>query len=122
MLAPEVEHSVAEAFGRKLNITDDAERRWIQNTGYLGKTAFVWLWELLASSNQWAVIDEATEPIVITDSSPEMNDRENLNAATFTYKLSEEGRLLNITRSAALPDIEIQTPAGDLFFFETSSC
>lgn len=116
MLAPDVEHSVAEASGKKLNITDDAERSWIQNTGYLGKTAFVWLWELLASSNQWAVIDGATEPIVITDSSPEMNDRENLNAATFTYKLSEEGRLLNISRSSRLPDVEIPTPSGDLFF------
>ena len=54
-LAPEVEHETGEVSGRKLNITDKAERKWQQNTGFQGKTCSIWLWELLAAAKQWAV-------------------------------------------------------------------
>lgn len=117
-LAPEVEHETGEVSGRKLNITDKAERKWQQNTGFQGKTCSIWLWELLAAAKQWAVHDGNAEPIVIDTSSLEMNDRDNLHSCTFSYKLAEEGRLLNITRTPYLPDIDIPTPAGEIFFLK----
>ena len=116
--APDVEHETGEAGATKLNITEKAERQWQQNTGFQGKTCMIWMWELLAAAKQWAVIDGNAEPIVIDTSSLEMNDRENLHACTFSYKLAEEGRLLNITRTSYLPDIDIPTPAGEIFFLK----
>lgn len=116
-LAPEIEHETARADTRKINITSDAERKWQQNTGYAGIQVTKWWFELLAASNQWAVMDGNAEPIVIDTSSLQMSDRDNVHSCTFSFTLSEEGRLLNISRTdGALPSVAVPSPSGGLFF------
>lgn len=118
-LAPEIGHESAMNGETKLNITSDAERRWQQNTGFTGIRATQWIFELLSSRSQWAVIDGVAEKIVIDTSSLEMSDRDNLHACTFAFTLAEEGRMMSISRSdAALPSLEVPTPSGDLFFLK----
>ena len=116
-LAPEIEHESAMNGGLKLDITSGQERKWQQNTGFAGMAVTKWLFELLAAPKAWAVVDGNAEAIVIDTSSLQMKDRDNLHACTFSFTLSEEGRLLNVNRSAGeLPTIEVPSPAGDLFF------
>ena len=116
-LAPEIEHESAMKDRVKIDITSDAERKWQQNTGYAGLQVTQWWFELIAAAKQWAVMDGNAEPIVIDTSSLEMSDRDNVHACTFAFTLSEEGRLLNVSRTEGeLPVIQVPSPAGELFF------
>ena len=116
-LAPEISYESARKGGTKLDITTGQERKWQQNTGFAGMAVTKWLFELLAAPKQWAVVEGNAEPIVIDTSSLQMNDRDNLHACTFSFTLAEEGRLLNVSRTAGdLPSIEVPSPSGDLFF------
>ena len=116
-LAPEIEYESAMKDRVKIDITSDAERKWQQNTGYAGLQVTQWWFELIAAAKQWAVMDGNAEPIVIDTSSLEMSDRDNVHACTFTFTLSEEGRLLNVSRTEGeLPVIQVPSPAGELFF------
>lgn len=116
-LAPEIEYESARNGETKLDITTGQERKWQQNTGFAGMAVTKWLFELLAAPKQWAVVDGNAEAIVIDTSSLQMKDRDNLHACTFSFTLSEEGRLLNVSRTAGeLPTVEVPSPAGDLFF------
>lgn len=116
-LAPEIEHEAAMADKVKINITSDPEHKWQQTTGYAGLQVTKWWFELLAANKQWAVMDGNAEGIVIDTSSLQMSDRENLHSCTFAYTLSEEGRLMNISRTEGeLPTIVVPSPAGGLFF------
>lgn len=117
VLQPSISHESAEQASRKLTITDNPERAWSQNTGYVGKTEAAWLWEFFASSKQWAVVDDNVEEIVLDGSSIQANDRQNVNTSTFSYTLCEEGKLLKIERSSEeLPALSVQSPSGELFF------
>lgn len=116
-LQPSIDHESAELSSRKLTITDSQERAWSQNTGYVGKVEAAWLWEFFAASRQWALVDENIEEIVLDGSSISASDKENLHSSTFSYTLSEEGKLLKISRSADdLPAVSVQSPSGELFF------
>ena len=116
-LAPEIEYESAMKDRVKIDITSDAERKWQQNTGYAGLQVTQWWFELIAAAKQWAVMDGNAEPIVIDTSSLEMSDRDNVHACTFAFTLSEEGRLLNVSRTEGeLPVIQVPSPAGELFF------
>ena len=116
-LQPSIEHESAERSSKKLTITDNQERAWSQNTGYMGKTEAVWLWEFFAASQQWAVVDDNVEEIVLDGSSITASDKENVHTSTFAYTLSEEGKLLKIDRSSEeLPAVSVQSPSGELFF------
>ena len=116
-LAPDIAYESARNGDVKLDITSDQERRWEQNTGFAGMAVTKWLFELLTSCKQYAVMDGNAEPIVIDTSSLRMTDRDNLHACTFAFTLAEEGRLLNISRTTGtLPTIEVPSPSGDLFF------
>lgn len=118
-LAPEIEHESAMKDRVKIDITSGAERKWQQNTGYAGLQVTQWWFELIAAAKQWAIKDGNAEPIVIDTSSLEMSDRENVHACTFAFTLSEEGRLLNVSRTEGeLPVIEVPSPAGELFFLK----
>lgn len=116
-LKPEIEHEAAESGSVKQDITSKAERKWQQSTGYQGTSATKWLFELLASSKAWAIMDSNAEAIIIDTDSVSMNDHDNLHSCEFDFTLAEEGRLLNIRRTdAELPVIEVPSPAGDIFF------
>ena len=116
---PEVEHESAQREDGKLDVTSKAFRRWEQSTGYLSLEEAKWLFELLASRKAWAIIGGNAEPIVIDGDSTQFSDRENLQEGTFTYQLSSEGRLLNVSRtSGQLPTIEVPSPDGAIFFLE----
>lgn len=116
-LQPSINHENAEQSSRKIDITDAQERAWSQNTGYLGKTESLWVWEFFASAKQWAIVDDNIEEIVLDSSSIQASDKDNLHTSTFSYTLSEEGKLLKIVRSAEeLPALTVQSPSGELFF------
>lgn len=116
-LDPEINHQSAEASDEKINITSDAERKWQQNTGYCSIEVTKWIFELIASTKQWAVMDGAIEGIIIDTSSLQMKDRDNLHSCSFSYSLTQEGRLLNNSRDMNVqPVIQVPTPAGEIFF------
>ena len=116
---PEVEHEAATREDVKVDITSKAIRKWEQSTGYLGLDEAKWLFELLTARKAWAVIDGDAEQIVIDGDSVEFSDRENLQDGSFTFQLSNEGRLLNVSRtSGTLPAIEVPSPDGAIFFLE----
>lgn len=118
-LASEIQHESAESGSVKIDITSEAARKWEQTTGYAGMTVTKWLFELLASSRAWAVIDGNAEKIIIDTDSFRLNDRDNLHSCTFAFTLAEEGRLLNLSRSDGdLPDVEVPSPSGNLFFLK----
>lgn len=116
-LSPSISHESAEQAEKKITITNDPERGWSQNTGYVGKTEAAWLWEFFASQKQWSVIDANVEEIILDTSSIKASDKANLNSSDFSFTLAEEGKLMKIERSnEEFPLIEIQSPAGELFF------
>lgn len=118
-MAPDIDHDSVRNDKVKINITSDSERKWEQNTGYFGLTATRWIFEFLAAAKQWAVMEGNAEAIVIDTSGLQMNDRDNLHSCTFAFSLAEEGRLLNMSRTAGdLPVIEVPSPSGDLFFLK----
>lgn len=116
-MAPEIEHQTAEASGHKIDITSSVERKWQQNTGFMTPQYTKWFFEFVSSGKQWAVIDGRTEDIVLDTSSLQLDDSENLQSCSFQFSLSEEGRLLNLSRvESSLPLIEIASPDGEIFF------
>lgn len=116
-LQPSISHESAEQSSKKIDITDAQERAWSQNTGYLGKTEAVWVWEFFAAAKQWAVVDDNMEEIVLDSSSIQASDKDNLHTSTFSFTLSEAGKLMKISRSAEnLPPLSVQSPSGELFF------
>ncbi len=116
-LAPSISHEVAELADTKINITEAPTRSWSQNTGYVGKTEAVWLWEFFASSKQWSIIDGNIELIVLDSSSIQASDKANVNSSDFNFSLAEEGTLLKIVRTnEEFPIIEVPSPSGELFF------
>lgn len=116
-LSPEINHESAEIGDVIINTTPDAERRWEQTTGYASLKETSWIFELVAAETQWAVMDGNAEPIVIDSSSLQVSDRDSLHSCTFAFKLSQGGRLMNISRTdSALPPIEVPAPSGEIFF------
>ena len=116
-LAPSINHEVAEQGDKKINITEGPERSWSQNTGYVGKTEAVWLWEFFASSKQWSIIDGNIEEIVLDSSSIQASDKANVNSSDFNFSLSEDGTLMKIVRTnEEFPLLEVPSPSGELFF------
>ena len=112
-----IEHESAERGNKKISITPDAERQWQQNTGYLGSKSGIWLLELLSSKQQWTILNANVESIVLDASSIQISDKDNLNAASFNFSLSSEGKLLNVIRDIdEQPLIKVPSPTGDLFF------
>ena len=112
-----IEHESAERGNKKISITPDAERQWQQNTGYLGSKSGIWLLELLSSKQQWSILNANVESIVLDASSIQISDKDNLNAASFNFSLSSEGKLLNVIRDIdEQPLIKVPSPTGDLFF------
>lgn len=115
-LQPSIEHEAAESDSVRQDITSKAERKWQQNTGYQGTTVTTWLFELLASTSAWCIMDSSAEKIIIDTDSMQMNDHDNLHACTFEFTLAEEGRLLNLRRVDDLPPLEVPSPDGEIFF------
>ena len=89
-LSPSITHEVAEKAGQKITITDDPARSWTQNTGSVGKTEAVWLWEFFASAKQWAILESNIEEIVLDSSSIQASDKANLNSSDFNFSLAED--------------------------------
>ena len=115
--APKIEHEIAENSQNKVNLSPDAERKWNQLTGYFELKTTKWLFELLASSKSWTLLNSAVESIVIDTTSIEMSDRDNLHSCSFSFCLAEEGRLLNELRvETELVTMEVPSPSGDIFF------
>ena len=118
-LAPDISHENAELGDTKVVITDDAERRWEQTTGYASLKETSWIFELISAKSAWAVMGGTAEPIAIDSSSLRVSDRNNLHSCSFSFTLTEGGRYLNISRtSGALPAIEVPSPSGEIFFLE----
>ena len=116
-LSPSITHEVAEKAGQKITITDEPARAWTQNTGSVGKTEAVWLWEFFASAKQWAILESNIEEIVLDSSSIQASDKANLNSSDFNFSLAEEGTLMKINRSNEdFPAIQVPSPSGELFF------
>ena len=114
-----IEHEAADAGDTKVDITSEAARSWEQQTGTLGITAARWIFELLSSRQAWAIQDGNAEPIIISADATNLSDADNLHSLTFNYTLAEQRGLQNYSRiSGALPEIEVQSPAGDLFFLK----
>lgn len=121
-LAPDISHENAELGDTKVVITDDAERRWEQTTGYASLKETSWIFELISAKSAWAVMGGTAEPIAIDSSSLRVSDRNNLHSCSFSFTLTEGGRYLNISRtSGALPAIEVPSPSGEIFFFRTTA-
>lgn len=117
-LIPEVDHQVAEMSDVKVNITETAVRKWQQNTGYLNSLQGVWLWEFLSAESQWTISDGVLEKIILDTSDMAVKDNDNLHSCSFKFSLAEEGRLLNLSRTAQeLPSLTVPSP-GSLFFLE----
>lgn len=117
VLSPSIAHEVAEQSEIKLNISADPARAWTQNTGPFGPTEAKWIWEFFAAAAQWAIVDDNLESIVLDSSSISASDGENVNSCSFAFSLSEEGTLLKIVRdSGALPNIQVPSPTGEIFF------
>lgn len=118
-LAPDISHENAELGDRKVVITDDAECRWEQTTGYASMKETSWIFELISAKNAWAVMDGTAEPIAIDASSLHVSDRNNLHSCSFSFTLTEGGRYLNISRTdGTLPAIEVPSPSGEIFFLD----
>jgi len=116
-LCPEIQYEQAEKSDVIEDITSDFARKWEQNTGYMGMTSTKWLWEFLASNRRWTVMDGNAEAIVLDTSSVKMNDKDSLHACTFSFALSQDGRLMKLSRTPGpLPVIQVPSPSGDLFF------
>lgn len=118
-LAPDISHENAELGDTKVVITEDAERRWEQTTGYASLKETSWIFELISAKSAWAVMDGTAEPIAIDSSSLRVSDRNNLHSCSFSFTLTEGGRCLNISRtSGTLPAIEVPSPSGEIFFLD----
>ena len=118
-LAPDISHENAELGDTKVVITEDAERRWEQTTGYASLKETSWIFELISAKSAWAVMDGTAEPIAIDSSSLRVSDRNNLHSCSFSFTLTEGGRYLNISRtSGTLPAIEVPSPSGEIFFLD----
>lgn len=112
-LSPSIGHESGQLDGRKVSIDADPERAWSQNTGLMGKTESVWLWEFFAAKRQWGIIDGNLEEIVLDSSSIEWNDAENLTSCDFSFTLAEDGRQLNSPRTAMRFSLaSVPTPEG----------
>lgn len=95
----------------------DTARVWSQNTGMLGSQQRPWVWELFRSSQVWHLRQGTMIPVVLKSSTLEDSKVEGLCSWSFEYSLSEDDGLLNIPRTADLPEnIEIPAPDGGLFF------
>lgn len=118
-LAPDISHENAELGDTKVVITEDAERRWEQTTGYASLKETSWIFELISAKSAWAVMGGTAEPIAIDSSSLRVSDRNNLHSCSFSFTLAEGGRYLNISRtSGTLPAIEVPSPSGEIFFLD----
>ena len=113
----EIEHQAAENDDKKITVTSGGQRKYRQNTGYLGEASSEWLWEFLHSSRQWAVAGAAAEEIVVISSSLSQGDMTNLNSSSFDFLLARDGGLLpESRRDETFPDITVPSPVSDLFF------
>ena len=113
----EIEHQAAENDDKKITVTSGGQRKYRQNTGYLGEASSEWLWEFLHSSRQWAVAAAAAEEIVVVSSSLSQGDMTNLNSSSFDFLLARDGGLLpESRRDETFPDITVPSPVSDLFF------
>lgn len=116
----EIEHQAAENDDKKITVTSGGQRKYRQNTGYLGEASSEWLWEFLHSSRQWAVAGAAAEELVVVSSSLSQGDMTNLNSSSFDFLLARDGGLLpESRRDETFPDITVPSPVSDLFFFES---
>ena len=116
-LSPNLEHESISLGGKKLDASPNAQRRWQQDTGFSSLREAQWQFELFAAQQAWAIIDGNAESIVIDTSSIQVNDRDNLHSCSFSFILSEEGRLLNFNRLSSAPsEIQLPAPTGELFF------
>ncbi len=113
----EIEHQAAENDDKKITVTSGGQRKYRQNTGYLGEASSEWLWEFLHSSRQWVVAAAAAEEIVVVSSSLSQGDLTNLNSSSFDFLLARDGGLLpESRRDETFPDITVPSPVSDLFF------
>ena len=113
----EIEHQAAENDDKKITVTSGGQRKYRQNTGYLGEASSEWLWEFLHSSRQWAVVGAAAEELVVVSSSLSQGDLTNLNSSSFDFLLARDGGLLpESRRDETFPDITVPSPVSDLFF------
>ena len=113
----EIEHQAAENDDKKIAVTSGGQRKYRQNTGYLGEASSEWLWEFLHSSRQWVVAAASAEEIVVVSSSLSQGDMTNLNSSSFDFLLARDGGLLpKSRRDETFPDITVPSPVSDLFF------
>lgn len=117
VLTPSIEHQSAQNADRRVDITQEPDRSWSQNTGYLSRLEAEWIWELMSADHRWTAVDGNLEEIIIDSSSIKASDADNVQSYSFSFSLVRGGKLLSLERDEdTLPLIEVPSPSGDLFF------
>lgn len=95
----------------------DIERAYNQSTGYKTAREILWLKDFWPSKKRYTVDNGSVAPIVLNEQSISCSNMDQLNAFTFTYKLSEDRGFQNLPRVDTTGlNLEIATP-DRLFFF-----
>lgn len=114
---PEMEHTVAAWDDIDTAAATSGRKKWSQNTGLITASLRNNLWEMFRSLNAYYLRDATITPIVIESSEIETSNIETSNSCTFTYRISDDDGLLNVTRDTSIPELlEFPGPEDALFF------
>lgn len=93
------EHLVAELGDSLLEYDVDTERAYTKNTGHLDGYARRWLLDFFPSRGKYVHEAAAIRKIVVTESDASYSSSDLPSSFTFTYRIADRSKLLNLTRN-----------------------
>ena len=113
---PSANFNIAQYDENLQNIEANIDRLYTQNSGYKTAREFLWLKDFWSNGKCYIADEDGISNIVLKEIDVAASSEEHLKSFSFTYKLSADKGLLNISRSDALvKPLEIKTPE-QIFF------
>lgn len=93
------EHLVAELSDSLLEYDVDTERAYTKNTGHLDGYSRRWLLDFFPSRSKYIYETAAIRKIVVTESDASYASNDLPSSYTFTYRMANQSKLLNLIRN-----------------------